>query len=179
MTTWTIDTSHSSIDFKVRHMGIASVKGQFTEYEASAVTENRVLKSLEATIQTASVHTNDAKRDAHLRSSDFFDAESYPQITFKSNRVEAKGGNRYEVTGDLSMKGQTHPVTFEVEVGEILNDPFGLVRSAANVRGVLNRTDWGLKWNQVLEAGSLLVGEEVRFDFDVQAVTEREPEAVA
>ncbi len=179
MTNWTIDTSHSALDFKVRHMGISSVKGQFTKYEAKAVTENRTLKSVEATIEAASIHTNDEKRDAHLRSADFFDAEAHPEITFKSTGVEQKGGNRYVVTGDLSMHAQTHPVTFEVEVGEIMNDPFGMVRSAANVRGKLNRTQWDLKWNQVLEAGSLLVGEEVRFDFDIEAVTERKLEPVA
>jgi polyisoprenoid-binding protein YceI len=179
MTSWTIDSSHSAIDFKVRHMGIASVKGQFTEFEGVAVSEGRTLKNVEATIKAASVSTNDDKRDAHLRSADFFDVERYPEITFKSTKVEPQGQDRYRVTGDLTMRGQTHPVTFEVEAGEAINDPFGLVRAAANVRGKLNRTTWSLKWNQVLEAGSLLVGEEVMFDFDVQAVTQpKEVQAV-
>ena len=179
MTDWTIDSSHSSIDFKVRHMGLAFVRGRFTSFEGKATTERGELKAVEATIDAASIDTNDEKRDGHLRSPDFFDVETFPQITFESTRVEKAGRDTYRVTGDLSMRGQTHPVTFEAEVGDPVKDPWGMTRAAATVKGKLNRTKWGLKWNQVLEAGSLLVGEEISFDFDVQATAaEKEAQAV-
>ena len=169
---WAIDPSHSSIEFKVRHMAISSVKGAFNTFSATAQTENGVIQSVEATIDAASISTNDEKRDGHLRSADFFDVESYPNLTFKSTNVE-RSGDEYKITGDLTIHGRTHPVTFTAEVGEPITDPYGLTRSGANVKGKLDRTDWGLKYNMVLEAGGLMVGEEVKFDFDVEATVQQ------
>lgn len=169
---WAIDPSHSSIEFKVRHMAISTVKGSFNTFSGTAQTENGVIKRVEAEIDAASIHTNDEKRDGHLRSADFFDVATYPKITFKSTNVE-HDGDEYKITGDLTMHGQTHPITFTAEVGEPITDPYGLTRAGANVRGKFNRTDWGLQWNQVLEAGGLMVGEEVKFDFDLEATAQQ------
>jgi polyisoprenoid-binding protein YceI len=169
MATWNIDTSHSSIDFKVRHMGLSTVKGSFKSFEGQAALEDNVLKAFQATIKVASIDTNDDKRDAHLRSADFFDAETYPTMTIKSTSVNRRGNGSYQVTADVTIKDQTHPVTFDVELDTPITDPWGMTRAAANVKGSLDRTKWGLTWNQVLEAGRLLVGNEVKFDFDVQA----------
>ena len=179
MKEWMLDPSHSSIDFKVRHMAISTVKGSFNTFSGMVTTENDVIKTVEATIEAASIDTNDEKRDGHLKSADFFDVENYPSLVFKSTNVESLGGGEYRVTGDMTMHGQTHPVTFDVEVGKPIKDPWGMTRSAANVTGKLNRTDWGLEWNQVLEAGGLLVGEEVKFDFDVQATVKQQETATA
>lgn len=170
MATWNIDASHSSIDFKVRHMGISTVKGSFRNFEGQAELEDNALKSLQATVKVESVDTNDDKRDAHLRSADFFDAENYPTMTIKSTSVNSTGNGSYKVTADVTIKEQTHPVIFDVELDAPITDPWGMTRAAANVKGSLNRTKWGLTWNQVLEAGRLLVSDEVKFDFDIQAV---------
>ncbi len=167
--TWTIDASHSSVDFKVRHMGLSSVRGSFSGLEGTALMNEGVLSAIELSFDAASIDTRDEKRDAHLRSADFFDSETYPKISFKSNLIEAKGAGEYNIKGDLTIRDSSQPVTFNATIAESLTDPWGLTRAAANVQGKLNRKDWGLTWNQVLEAGALLVGEEVSFDFDVQA----------
>ncbi len=169
---WNIDTSHSSIDFKVKHMAIASTKGNFKTFSGTIQTNKGELSNVEVTIDANSITTNDEKRDGHLKSPDFFDVANTPTITFKSTKVEKTSGNEYKVTGDLTMRGVTKPVTFTAEVGAPMKDPWGLTRAAANISGKLNRKDWGLNWNQVLELGALLVGEEVLFDFDVEAVAQ-------
>jgi polyisoprenoid-binding protein YceI len=168
--TWNIDTSHSSVDFKVKHMAIASVKGNFKTFSGTAHTSNGELSSVEATIDANSVTTNDEKRDGHLKSPDFFDVANTPSITFKSTKVEKVSSSEYKIIGDLTMRGVTKPVTFTAEIAAPMKDPWGLTRAAANITGKLNRKEWGLNWNQVLELGALLVGEEVSFDFDVEAV---------
>jgi polyisoprenoid-binding protein YceI len=168
--TWNIDAGHSSIDFKVRHMAISTTKGHFKTFTATATTEGSVLKSLEANIDAESVSTNDEKRDGHLKSPDFFDVDNHPKITIKSTNVKHVSGNDYEITADMTMRGVTKPVVFKAELGESVKDPWGMQRAAANITGKLNRKDWGLVWNMVLEAGGLLVSEEVTFDFDVQMV---------
>lgn len=170
--TWNLDTSHSSIDFKVKHMAISTLKGSFRTFSGTIHTDNGELSSLEATIDASSVSTNDEKRDGHLKSPDFFDVANTPSITFKSTKIEKVSGNQYRVTGDLTMRGVTKAVIFNAEVGTPMKDPWGLTRAAATIQGKLNRKDWGLNWNQVLELGALLVGEEVMFDFDVQAVAQ-------
>ncbi len=167
---WNIDASHSSVDFKVRHMGISSVKGSFDKFTGGVETEAGQLKAVKVTIAASSVSTNDAQRDGHLKSADFFDVDNHPEIVFESTSVQKIAGNEYKVAGNLTMRGETKPVTFTAELGEAIKDPWGMTRAAASVTGKLNRKDWGLTWNQVLEAGSLLVGEEVQFNFDVQAV---------
>jgi polyisoprenoid-binding protein YceI len=170
--TWNIDTSHSSIDFKVKHMAISTTKGNFKSFVATAQTDNGVLKGLEATIDAASVDTNDEKRDGHLKSEDFFDATNHPKITVKSTKVEHVSGSDYKITADVTMRGVTNPVTFTAEVGNPVKDPWGNQRAAANITGKLNRKEWGLNWNMVLEMGGLMVSEEVTFDFDVEMVAQ-------
>jgi polyisoprenoid-binding protein YceI len=169
---WNLDTSHSSIDFKVKHMAISTVKGNFKTFSGTIRTNNGELSSIEATIDASSVSTNDEKRDGHLKSPDFFDVENAPSITFKSTKIEKASDGQYSVVGDLTMRGVTKSVTFKAEVSAPVKDPWGLTRAAANIQGKLNRKDWGLNWNQVLELGALLVGEEVMFDFDVEAVAQ-------
>lgn len=177
MTTWTIDTLHTQIEFSVRHMGLSTVRGRFKDFGGTVETdENGVPTAVNVDVETVSIDTNGADRDAHLRSPDFFDAVAHPTITFRSTGVRAIGGERFEVVGDLTMHGVTRPIALEAEIGEPIRDPWGQLRRAAVVAGKLNRKDFGLTWNQVLEAGALLVGEEVRLSFDVQVTSS---EAVA
>jgi polyisoprenoid-binding protein YceI len=169
--TWNLDPAHSSIEFSVRHMGFATVRGRFKTFTMDIESDDQDrLSRVEAIIEAGSVDTSEAQRDQHLRSADFLDVERFPELRFSGTRIEASGRNRYRVTGDLTIRGEARPVTFDVDVQEPINDPFGNVRVAAEASGKLNRKDWGLTWNQALEAGALLVGEEVRFVLDVQAV---------
>lgn len=173
---WNLDPAHSSIEFSVRHMGFATVRGRFKRFtvEIESDGQNRLTR-VGSVIDASSVDTGEAQRDQHLRSADFFDAERFPEIRFTGTRIDPVADDRYRITGDLSVRGTVKPVTFDVEVQQPINDPFGNVRVAAEVSGKLNRKDWGLGWNQVLEAGALLVGEEVSFSIDLQAIeAERE-----
>ena len=170
---WNLDASHSSIEFGVRHMGISTVRGRFTKFEANPeLNEAGILTGVSATIDVASIDTGVKQRDDHLRSPDFFDAAQYPTMEFRSTGVEHLDGRSYRVTGDLTMKGVSNTVTLEVAVSTPVKDPWGNERVAAEATGKLDRTKWGLKWNQVLEVGSLLVGEEVKFTIAVQAVAQ-------
>ena len=171
---WNIDTTHSHVDFSVRHMGFSTVRGRFREFSGFLETdENNRPQRLEVTIETASIDTGVADRDNHLRSADFFDAETNPQITFKSTSIEDRGGNRYSVTGDLDMHGVSKPVTFEVEAADPITDPYGLQRAAAAGTAELNRKEWGLTWNQLLETGSLMVSEKVKLSFETEIVAQQ------
>ncbi len=180
---WNMDTAHSSFEFAVRHMGFATVRGRFNEFTADIESDDAGrLKRVEAVIDATSIDTNEPKRDAHLRSADFLDVEQFPEIHFASKAVEQTGSGRYRVTGDLTIRGTTQPVSFEVEAQDPIIDPYGNKRVAVEGSGKLNRKDWGLTWNQVMEAGALLVGEEVRFTLDVQGIAaekEAEKEMVA
>jgi polyisoprenoid-binding protein YceI len=170
---WTIDQAHSSIEFAVRHMGIATVRGTFGTFEATpALNEDGVLTGVTATIDVASLDTGVQQRDDHLRSPDFFDVAQFPKMEYRSMKVQSLGARHYRVNGDLTMKGVTHPVTLDVEVSEPVQDPWGNQRIGAEISGKLNRTTWGLKWNQVLEAGSLLVGEDVKISMEMQVVAQ-------
>lgn len=168
---WNIDPSHTGVDFAVRHMAISTVRGRFKKVSGTIeTTGDGELKHIEAVIEAGSIDTAEPQRDAHLRSPDFLDAEHYPHLVFRSTTVEAQGDGRYLVRGDLTIRGQARPVAFEVETTSTISDPWGNRRAGATASASLNRKDWGLTWNQVLELGALLVGEEVRFTVDVQAV---------
>ncbi len=168
---WNIDPAHTTVEFAVRHMGISTVKGRFKGVSGTVQTdEDGQLVAVEATLDAASIDTGEPQRDQHLRSADFLDADKHPQITFRSTRVEPLGDHRYAVEGDLTIRGVARPVRFEVEATDPVTDPWGMRRAAASASGKLNRKDWGLTWNQVLEFGALLVGEEVRFHLEVEAV---------
>ncbi|HEU4740188.1 MAG TPA: YceI family protein [Meiothermus sp.] len=168
---WNLDTSHTSIDFKVRHMGIASVRGSLKVLSGTVETDEAGRPSkIEAVIDAASITTGEPQRDGHLRSADFLHAEQYPEIRFVSTQIEPLGGNRYRIQGNLTIRDISRPVTLEAEVSAPIKDPWGMQRVAASASGQINRKDWNLTWNQVLELGALLVGEEVKFNLEVEAV---------
>lgn len=168
---WNLDPSHTSIDFKVRHMGIASVRGSLKVLSGSVETDEAGRPTqVEAVIDAASIATGEPQRDGHLRSADFLHAEQYPEIRFVSTQIEPLGGNRYRIQGNLTIRDITKPVTLEAEVSAPIKDPWGMQRVAASASGQINRKDWNLTWNQVLELGALLVGEEVKFNLEVEAV---------
>jgi len=168
---WTIDPTHSSIEFSVRHLGLATVKGRFRTFEAFAeVSDEGRLHKIEAVIDALSVDTGTKERDDHLRSPDFFDAAKYPEIRFVSTALKALGGNRTEVTGNLTLHGVTYPVGFTLEQSAPVKDPWGNTRVAVSAGGSLNRKDWGLSWNQALELGGVVVSEEVKFSIEAEVL---------
>ena len=177
---WIIDPSHTSLQLAVRHMAISTVRGQFKKVTGTIETaDDGTLKSIEGVIDAASLDTAEPQRDAHLRSPDFLDAEKYPNLTFRSTAVQARGDGKYLVKGDLTIREETRPVSLEVEAGQPITDPYGNLRAGASATGTLNRKDWDLTWNMVLELGALLVGEEVRFTLDVEALVPAAAPAVA
>lgn len=172
---WTIDPTHSSIEFGVRHMGISTVRGRFHEFDATVELDEKGTPQLvSAEIQAASIDTGVEQRDEHLRSADFFDVENYPTLVFRSKVISPNGPQRYRVTGELTMHGVTAPLELELETSDEIPDPWGNRRMAGWLRGTLNRKTWGLTWNQVLEFGSLMVSEEVKLEIDVQVVARQE-----
>lgn len=169
-TTWTADVAHSGVEFAVKHLVISTVKGRFAKFSASITTDNGVLTGITAEIDPASINTGIDQRDAHLRSADFFDVEKYPVMTFTSREIVTKGEGEYTVHGELAMRGETKPVTFQVEVdGSEIKDPWGNRRVGATATGKLSRKEWGLTWNQALEFGGVAVSDEVKFTFNIAA----------
>ena len=171
--TWKLDPAHSSAEFKVKHMMISNVKGTFSGLTGTLTehTSDSSLSSIEASIPVATVSTGDPQRDAHLKSADFFDAEKYPEMTFKSTRVQKKGDEEYSVTGDLTMHGVTKSVTFAVEGPSAPGkDPWGNTRIGLSATTKINRKDFGLIWNATLETGGFLVGEEVQITVEAQFI---------
>lgn len=168
---WTIDADHSHLDFAVKHMTIATVRGRFRHFTFDAETNQAGdLVRLTATIDANSIDTNVGARDAHLRSADFFDAEHHPTITFRSTRIVPAADRAWDVEGDLSIRGVTRPVRLAVVLTAAIIDPDGNHRAAAEVTAKINRKDWGLNWNQALELGGMLVGDEVKISAEVEAV---------
>ena len=172
-TTWNIDSDHSNIGFKVRHLMVSNVKGSF-EKNSGVVTVNDkdITKSkVEVTIDTASVNTNVAKRDVHLRSADFFDVAKYPTMTFVSKKVAKAGKDKLKVTGDLTLHGVTKQVVLDVEgLSKESKDPWGNTRSGAVASTKINRKDFGLVYNAVLETGGVAVGEEVTISLEIELI---------
>ena len=170
---WSIDPSHSSAHFKVRHMMISNVRGEFRGMQGTLTQSaaDITLSSVEIEIDAASIETRDRQRDAHLRSSDFLDTGRYPAISFRSTRVVKLKGDALRVEGDLTVRGVTRNVHLDVDsVSAETKDPWGNVRVAASARTVINRKDFGLTWNAALEAGGVLVGDDVTIDLDVEFV---------
>ncbi len=169
---WTLDPTHSSIEFSVRHMVFAKVRGRFDawrgtlELDAGDPTRARVAVEIDAT----SIGTGVADRDAHLRSADFFDVERFPALRFEATRIEPVGKGRSRLHGELTIRDATRPVVLEVEHGGEAIDPWGNRRVAFSARTSLDRRDFGLTWNQVLEAGGVLVGERIDVELEVQAI---------
>ena len=167
-TKWNLDTTHSEITFKVRHMMISNVKGAFNTFTAEVEAEDDTFKNakVSATIQTDSIDTNNADRDTHLKSADFFNAEQNPTITFESDSLAD------DVTGHLTINGVTKPVQLEVEFGGINQDPWGNTKAGFTFEGKIKRSDFGLNWNAALETGGVLVSDEVKIAGELQFVKE-------
>jgi polyisoprenoid-binding protein YceI len=174
MPQWNIDPAHSVAEFSVRHMMISTVKGSFAVIEGNLDFDpaDPEAASVEATIDVSSINTNAADRDNHLRSPDFFDVENYPQMTFKSTRIEKTGDNTGRVVGDLTMRGMTKEVSFDIEYFGEVPSPFGDRRVGFNGTTTINREEWGLTWNQQLETGGVLVSKDVKISVDLQAATQ-------
>jgi polyisoprenoid-binding protein YceI len=168
---YVLDPAHTRIGFSARHAMVTKVRGQFDEFEGTAHvdTQNPAASTVNVTIQTASVTTGQAQRDGHLKSPDFFDVETYPQITFVSTDVE-RDGTEWSITGDLTINAVTKPVTVLFEETGEAKDPFGNLRVGFEGTVTLNRTEWDLKWNSPLETGGVLVSEKVTLEFDVSAI---------
>ena len=166
--TWTLDPSHSEVQFSVRHMMISKVRGTFGVKAATLTApENPLEATVEATVDVASIDTKDEGRDNHLRSADFFDVENYPTMEFRSTGVRIENGD-FLVDGDLTIKGITKPVTFDFDFGGFGTDPWGNYKAGATAKTVINREDFGLTWNAALETGGVLVGKDVTIELDLQ-----------
>jgi len=173
VTTWNIDPVHSVAEFKVKHMMISNIKGQFTGVSGMLSLDEADLmnSSVETSIEAASIDTREAQRDTHLKSADFFDVEKFPRLSFKSTRVRHKGDGELAVSGDLTIHGVTRPVVFAVEgPTPAAKDPWGNTRMGLSATTKINRKDFGLMWNAALETGGILVGDEVTITLDVQFV---------
>jgi polyisoprenoid-binding protein YceI len=171
--TWNIDPVHSLAEFKVRHMMISNVKGQFTRLEGALTLDEADLTNsrVQASIEAASINTRDAQRDAHLKSADFFDVEKFPTLSFKSTRITRTANGELAVAGALTMHGVTRDVAFTVEgPTPAAKDPWGNTRLGLSASTKINRRDFGLNWNTALETGGILVGDDVTITLDVQFV---------
>ncbi len=162
-TKWTFDKVHSKIQFDIAHMVIAEVNGQFHDYEGTILADKEDFSDakIKFSIDVKSIDTDNAKRDEHLRSEDFFDAAKYPKITFASKSIKKAGENQYQLTGDLTMHSVTKTITLDVKYGGTVTDPYGNIKAGFKITGTIDRTDFGVKYNSVMESGGLMFGEEV------------------
>ncbi|OXS62375.1 hypothetical protein B1A99_00440 [Cohnella sp. CIP 111063] len=168
--TWNLDKSHSGITFSVRHMMITNVRGSFNDFDASVSADPADLASLEAslTIDVNSIDTKDESRDGHLKSADFFNAEQFPQISFKKTALVSKGGEDYALTGDLTIAGVTKSVTLNTEISGPAKDPWGNTKFGVVADGAINRSEFGLSWNAALETGGFLVGDTIKIHIELE-----------
>jgi polyisoprenoid-binding protein YceI len=168
---YAIDPAHTSVEFIGRHLMITKVRGRFTDVSGAITVDDEPERShVEVAIDVASIETGDRRRDDHLRSPDFFDAEKYPTITFRSTKVDATSSGSWAVTGDLTVRGVTRPVALQVEFDGASASPFGDERISFSAAAEVDREDWGLNWNVALDTGGVLVGKKVRIELNVQAV---------
>jgi polyisoprenoid-binding protein YceI len=169
--TWKADSAHSKVGFAVKHMGIATVRGEFTEFEGTLeVTGDLSTANAYGTVKTASVDTSEPPRDEHLRSADFFDAQSYPELSFRSTSIEPAGEDTFQIVGELTLHGVTREIQLQAIVQGTDTDPWGNERVGLEITGELSRGDYGMKFNQALGSGNLLVGDKVKLALDVSAV---------
>jgi len=176
--TWDVDTSHAAANFKVRHLMVAYVRGQLGPITGTVfIDEDDLSRSrVEVSIDARGIDTREPRRDEHLRSPDFLDVANHPNVTFRSTRVEAPRGlaGDLRVTGDLTIRGVTRPVTLEVEaLPPVIKDPWGNARRGVSARARLNRKDWGLRWNLAIEAGGVAVGDEVAIEIEAEIVARK------
>jgi polyisoprenoid-binding protein YceI len=175
---WLIDDVHTHLGFSVRHMMVTTVRGQFKQYRGTVDIDpaDFARSTFEGEVDVASIETGNAQRDDHLRTNDFFDAPNHPKIRFKSTRIESKGDNQYVVHGDITIRGVTKPVSFDVEFLGTSKNPWGKTVAGLSARATVNRKEFGVNYNAVLEAGGVAVGEKVKIEIDAELVA---PEAVA
>jgi polyisoprenoid-binding protein YceI len=171
--TWDLDPAHTRLGFAARHAMVATVRGGFAVFSGQLHLEEAdpTRSSAEVRIDAASIATGNEQRDAHLRSPDFLDAETYPELVFRSTGVQrGDDADEYRVVGDLTVKGVSHPVVFHLEYQGTAVDPFGNRRAGFEAKATINRKDWGLAWNVALEAGGILVGDKVKLELDISAI---------
>ena len=169
--TWAVDPTHSSVEFSVKHLGIATVKGVFREFAGTLeIGEDLAASRASGTVQVASVDTNEAQRDEHLRSPDFFDVATYPELTFASTAIRPVDEDVFEIDGELTLHGVTKPMTLTAEVQGFEQDPWGNQRVGLEVTGQLQRSDYGMTFNQALGSGNVLVSDKVKLSLDISAV---------
>jgi len=167
--TWTLDPTHSEVSFSVRHLAISKVKGTFERFDATLTTsEDHTASSVQATIEVASINTNQKDRDGHLQTGDFFLAEEHPQMTFTSTSIEEKKGDDFLVHGDLTLRGVTKPVTLDAEFGGLVVDGYGQTKLGFSAKTKIDRTSFGVNWNAALEAGGFTLGNDVTVTLEIQ-----------
>jgi polyisoprenoid-binding protein YceI len=168
--TWTVDQAHSSVEFSAKHLGIATVRGVFTEFEGSFEVGEDGSAQASGTVEVVSIDTNEDQRDNHLRSEDFFHAEEHPQLSFESTEIRPLDEDSFLIHGDLTMRGITRPIVLEAELQGTEIDPWGNERVALEARGQLNRRDWGMTFNQALGSGNMLVSDKIKLSLDISAI---------
>ena len=169
---WQIDSSHSSVNFSVRHMMLSTVRGQFEKFSGTVDFDeaNPAAASVDVTIEAGSINTKDEKRDGHLKSPDFLEAEKFPSLSFKSKSVQVVDSTHAKVSGDLTIKGISKPVVLDVEYNGQAKAPWGTTSAGFSASTKINREDWGLTWNAPLETGGVLVGKDVKIELELEAV---------
>ena len=169
---WKIDTAHTAIQFSVRHMMISKVRGSFEKFTGTVQLDehNPANTTVDIQVESASINTRDPQRDAHLRSPDFFNAELYPVMSFKSRRIEVTAQNKARLTGDMTIRDITHEVVFDVEFNGILKNPWGANAAGFSASTRINRKDWNLTWNVALETGGVLVGDDIDLNIELELV---------
>ena len=174
-TTWNIDPVHSKIGFSVRHLIISEVEGRFKSFEGSVTADKEDFSGSEIvfSLDTKSIFTDNTRRDKHLKSADFFDAEKYPEIIFKSSSFEKVEGNKYKLEGDFTIKGTTNHIIMDVIYGGTIKDPWGNMREGFKITGKINRFDYNLKWNKLLEAGGAVVGKEITITCNIEVIKQK------
>ena len=172
--TWVVDPAHSKVGFAVKHMGIATVRGEFTDFEGTLeIGDDLASAKAYGTVKVASIDTNEDQRDAHLRSADFFDADAHPELSFTSTRIEAIDDETLRITGDLTMRGITNEIVLTAEVLGTDVDPYGNEKVGLEVSGALSRKDYGMTFNQALGSGNMLVGDKVKLSLDISAAKQQ------
>ena len=180
--TWTLDPSHTVVGFSAKHLGLTTVHGSFADVSADIELDdeaNPTTAKGRVVVKTASLTTGHEQRDGHLRSPDFFDTEQYPEITFEATSVSHKGGDEYDVVGNLTVKDITKEISLHYEHGGVVTDPYGNVKVGGSLTATVNRMDWGLKWNVPLGGGGLLVGEKVKIEVEGQLAKVKEEAAAS
>ena len=173
--TWRMDVPHTSIGFTVTHLVVTKVHGKFDDFSGTIQFDENNMENgtIDVTIQTTSIDTDNERRDNHLRSPDFFDVENYPVMTFKSKKIVKKGDNEFEIVGDLTIRDITKEITLDAELNGIINDPQMGTRAGFSATGKINRMDFGVKWNKAIETGGLVVAEEVIINIETELVKEK------